>query len=424
MASDSGDITVGPGTVTPTLSSTQQTANTVLNKETDSRFWVTTGYKPLQKLDPSIPTDRAQVPVWNAIHAQVVAEDHAGHLRLTYNDPAVIAKLAAAAKANSNAAAHLDAAATANRADTDDHVQAAAHGVAAAQQHVADAQAMTQHSPPPPDVVHAAAQNAASSPPPPDARGAHHIGHHQGQTVPATVAASAAPKDHPPNPPTIDPTALGVARLDARQLADATAGNFVGVTHLPGALHGQSAVFPSRDALINWYNDWLRTAQADGYYVAAFDKTDPVWPEPIADGMGAEAAIIVAAHSDAPYHDPWANTLPVAAAPTKAPWHGGHAGHGPVAVPQQGPAPASHPDLADVPNLSTPDAPKICGSKTGTAIVIVAGVLGAVGLVYLVSRETKHSSPASPRFSFRAMARDQPRLPSSAESTLQLRRSR
>lgn len=56
----------------------------ILAQETNVRFWHQTGYKPLQALDPTNPTDRKMASVWMDIWARVNAEDAAGVLVLTH----------------------------------------------------------------------------------------------------------------------------------------------------------------------------------------------------------------------------------------------------------------------------------------------------------------------------------------------------
>lgn len=140
------------------MSSTQRVAQTVLNKETDARFWAQTGYRPGQKLDPSNPTDKAMTRVWLDIYAKVKAEDAAGKLALTYNHPQVEQHLNDAAVANQAAATHLDAAATApDPATAASHEQAAQAASTIGQQSAAQAAAYQ-----PPTASPAVAQAASA----------------------------------------------------------------------------------------------------------------------------------------------------------------------------------------------------------------------------------------------------------------------
>lgn len=161
--------------------------DTLINRETDARFWAQTGYKVGQKLDSNSPTDKAMIKVWLDIHAKVLREDAAGKLVVTYNHPAVVDHLAESQAAGQAAAVHLDAAATA-AADpykapeiAQDHIKAATAALAVSQQRAQQAAALQ-----PPTVSPAVAQvashdahAAAAMPPPnvkilPDQRGRWH----------------------------------------------------------------------------------------------------------------------------------------------------------------------------------------------------------------------------------------------------------
>jgi len=43
-----------------------------LNHQADLLFWVETGYKPNQRLNPSDPYDRAMIPAWHSARARIV----------------------------------------------------------------------------------------------------------------------------------------------------------------------------------------------------------------------------------------------------------------------------------------------------------------------------------------------------------------
>jgi hypothetical protein len=384
------------------LSSTQQTANLLLNREVDARFWIATGYKPGQKLDMSIPTDHAMAAVWEQIHQQVLAEDAAGKLRLTYTDPAVQAKISAAAAASRAAAAHLDVAAgTTDPAAQDQHVQAAADAHAASKQHVIDAQSIAQVPPVDPAITRQASAQATAVPPPTNAAGGHHVAHAQAGDAPdmlgSSIAATGKPTRPPPTPP-IHPLELATARREAPGLAQRAAGDFVGVMRGPMDPAGHAIALPSRAALTAWYNSLVADARATGTYIAAFDKHDPEWPGPIADGLGAEVTILVTASPPAPVvgpaPDPWAAFAPgPAKAPIQAP---------PAPAPTPAPAPIpvpAPPALPDTPHLTLTDrAPPAPSRHIGAAIGIGAVVLAAFGGVgYLALRDAKRREPARPR---------------------------
>lgn len=150
--------------------STRAISKTLLDKETDARFWAQTGYKVGSKLDPTDPADRKMAKVWVDIYAKVKREDDAGRLVVTYNHPRVEQALDDAAAASSVSDAHLDAAVqSADPARTQQHVEAAAQASDVAAGH---ARRAAQYQPPTvsPIVVQAAAQEAAhevSAPPPP-----------------------------------------------------------------------------------------------------------------------------------------------------------------------------------------------------------------------------------------------------------------
>jgi hypothetical protein len=88
------------------------TPRSLIDKETDARFWAQLHYKPGQKLDPNDPLDKAMIPAWLDIYKKVRAEDRAGRLVLTYNNPHVAQRIADAHAADQAAALHRDIAAT------------------------------------------------------------------------------------------------------------------------------------------------------------------------------------------------------------------------------------------------------------------------------------------------------------------------
>jgi hypothetical protein len=106
------------------LAAHKPTPRSILQRETDARWWAL-GYKPGQKLDPNDPQDAKMIPAWNDIYAKVQAEDAAGKLVLTYNNPVVAQKISDAQAADQAAAAHLDTAA-ANPQAAPEHISLAA----------------------------------------------------------------------------------------------------------------------------------------------------------------------------------------------------------------------------------------------------------------------------------------------------------
>lgn len=131
---------------------------TIVDQETDARFWAQSKYKPGHKLDPKDPTDAKMIPIWMDIYKKVKAEDAAGKLVLTYNHPVVAQHLADAHVADKAAAMHLDAAATAPDPQTaQQNIAAAATAAQVASQKTREA---AQLQPPTvsPQLAHAAAQ--------------------------------------------------------------------------------------------------------------------------------------------------------------------------------------------------------------------------------------------------------------------------
>ena len=98
----------------------------VLVEETNTRFWVDTGYKPNQRLDMTNAEDQKMAKAWREIFDVVKAEDAAGALVLTYNDPEVIQKLAEVQATDSAAAEHIEAGISATEeTERQQHAQAA-----------------------------------------------------------------------------------------------------------------------------------------------------------------------------------------------------------------------------------------------------------------------------------------------------------
>lgn len=83
----------------------------ILVKETNARFWAQHHWKINQKLDMSNLQDKAMSKKWLDINRIVKAEDAAGRLTVTYNDPVVVQALAHAQAAEQAATSHTDAAA-------------------------------------------------------------------------------------------------------------------------------------------------------------------------------------------------------------------------------------------------------------------------------------------------------------------------
>jgi hypothetical protein len=241
-----------------------------------------------------------------------------------------------------------------------------------------------------------------------------------------------------PGPPLAHPADLSSARIEAPRLAVSTAGDYVGGTRMFTSPTGHAVAFPSHDALVTWYHAAITNPGAAGSYVAAFDKHDPVWPRPIADGIGGEAPLVVTTdpgtgdkhgHIGVPHHhlphplppnvttvapppdtaaaappiaasapDPWASTAADAPpAPAPAPTAP------PSSPPNSAPAPHTHGHGPAVPNLppqTTIDAPKDSKSKMGTYIAIGLPLVVGLALVWFATRDSgvgSHAPPPEPR---------------------------
>lgn len=156
---------------------------TIVDQETDARFWAQTGYKPNQKLDPHDPQDAKMVPVWLDIEKKVKAEYDAGKLVTTYDHPVVAHKLAEAHAADQAATAHLDAATKApDQATAQQHVHAAHEALKIGKVKVQEAAAV-QPPTTSPQLTHEASHAAAASPPPPSAPAREHVANVQAQAA-------------------------------------------------------------------------------------------------------------------------------------------------------------------------------------------------------------------------------------------------
>lgn len=341
------------------LSSTQRVAKTVLDKETNARFWAQTGYKPGQKLDPvHNPIDKSMSKVWLDIFAKVKAEDAAGKLVLTYNNRAVEQHLDAAAAASSAALGHMnnaDAAAAAGQPAI-----AAEAIAAAAQAHQAahDAMQVAAAMQPPtvsPQVAQVAATEAAQiadqpAPPPlnlPPQHAGNSVAARPARPLeffnaleaeldagkPQTVsdhldvaAATAAPAraasvhhvaQHMPKPTSSlssDTIAQIRAEANAQALQQMTGDHptsWIGVANMPDGTW-TAVQLPSREALDGWYGEL--TNHPDTFtYAAAFDMT--TGDEPINELFGSGQAIpvnVTVDHAQAP-------ELPLPQEPPSAP---------------------------------------------------------------------------------------------------------
>lgn len=324
-------------------------SRTLLNQETDARFWAQTHYKVGQPLNMKDPTDKAKAKIWRDIFLKVQQEDREGRLHVTFNDPEVQAKLADATTATEAAKAHLAAAATTlDPQAADDHVQAATKANAAAASAARDA---ARRQPPTvsPIVVQAAADEAARalgrSPPPPvvwqlpprhpamtspaarpalpvqaiaqplpeDTPSPHPadpgattpeppprdvLAEEKSRSAPAVAVAvhddhARAARGRPATPPgTTPPKVLAALRGGAQDVARRAPGDFVGVTLSPAG-EWIVSTFPTPGAAAAWYGDFT-SAPTAFQYAAYYDRQDgATWPGPIEETLGTREEIPV-----------------------------------------------------------------------------------------------------------------------------------
>jgi len=323
----------------------------ILDREADARFYAQSGVGVGHKLDPHDPTDAKMIPLWLDIYAKVKAEDDAGKLVLTYNNPVVAQHLADAHVADMAAAVHLGAAAGASPHEAPQHVAAASTAAKISAHKTAEA-AKLQPPTISPELAHEAAHEAAHEHPsrvPPtaksqlareQAKGAgvraervHHHHHHvrRGRPVKSTMP----------------PHRVGEYRAHAAQVAHAAGQPFVLVVQHPdGSMDHQA--FASRAELDAAYAQL--SEHHDQYkYAGAFDlATSP--SVPVHDSVGVPAA----EHVEEPAPGEGAEGTPSDA--------GG-----------------------------APEKPKSKWS-VGTIAAIAVGVAAAGGLVYAGTRKSKTSS--------------------------------
>ena len=377
----------------------------IIDRETDHRFWAQTGYRPNQKLNPNDPQDAKMIPVWLAIYKQVQAEDAAGKLVLTYNNPVVAQNIADAHVADQVAVQHIDAAAQApDQATQQQHVEAATQAAQVSAQKTAEAAQLQPASVPPP-VAHQVARQAD-----PQAilvrdtyrafwRTTHYkVGHplnphdpNDARWIPTWLAIYQQVQQahglvQPPIPPTaqaqlaqtqaanvghrveaqhrhrkhhgpvrssMHPDSLHAYRKQARELAHGAGGQFVLVTVGPDGTPTQH-VFGSRAELDQAYTQIAD--QHDQKYVAAFDLAASPH-KPVVDSVGVAAA----EHVETP------PSGPTAGAPADS-----------AGAPDEGPA-APEPEKK---------------SHLGTILMIGAGVAVAGGIVYAATKKPSRGGHA------------------------------
>ena len=331
------------------------TPRSILDRETDARFW-SSGYRPGQKLDPHNPNDAKMIPIWLDIFNKVQAEDAAGNLVLTYNNPVVAQHLADAHVADQAAAMQLDAAAAAPPHEVPQHVAGAA---TAAQISAQKAHEAAKIQPPSisPQIAHAAAQAVRRAPPPPPhAPARDHIAHMQAQGVGHRAAKAHHHHHHARRgrrvKSTVHPGSLQNYRAEAAHLAHEAGAPFVLVIRHPDGSPEHRA-FGSRAELDAAYAQL--SEQHDQYkYVAAFDlAANP--SAPVLDSVGIPAA----EHVEAPASE-----------------DAGHGHH-------------HHQHGADPTGAAPPTEEAKPGWSTGQKIAAALVAIGAVGgLVYMSTRKS------------------------------------
>lgn len=350
----------------------------ILDKETDARFVSQSGFGVGHKLDPSNPTDAKMIPVWMDIFAKVKAEDDAGKLVLTYNNPIVVQKLADAHVADQASAMHAAAAAsTTDLHEIQHNLAAASTGVQISAQRTHEA-AKLQPPTISPQIAHEAAKAVKRAPPPPPhAPAREHIAHMQAQGAghrAARVHDHHARHRHPVKS-SVHPVSLQSYRAHSLQLAHAAGAPFVLVFQHPDGTPDQQT-FGSRAELDAAYAQI--SEQHDQYkYVAAFDlSANP--NAPVIDSVGTPAA----------------EHVEQGAAPAPAP---GEARH-------------HHHEQAGATEAEAPKAGWSTGQKIAAA---VAAIAAAGGLVYMATRK----SSRAPSPSRTPMAIDRaPSIPSRARA--------
>jgi hypothetical protein len=333
----------------------------ILDKETDARFYAQSGTRVGQKLDPNNPTDAKLIPIWMDIFAKVKAEDDAGKLVLTYNNPIVVQKLADAHVADQAAAMHADAAAATSDLHAIQHnLAAASTGAQISAQRTHEA-AKLQPPTISPKIAHEAAKAVKRAPPlPPHAPAREHIAHMQAQSAGhrATRVHDHHARHRHPVKSSVHPASLQNYRAQSLQLAHAAGVPFVLVFQHPDGTPDQQT-FGSRAELDAAYTQI--SGQHDQYkYVAAFDlSANP--SAPVVDSVGTSAA----------------EHVEQGAAPAPGP---GEAHH------------HHHREQAGAVEAETPKSGWSTGQKVAAAVTAIA-VAG--GLVYMATRKPSRSPPPS-----------------------------
>lgn len=322
------------------MASSQAKPRAVLDRETDARFWAQTHYRVGERLNAADPTDRAMMKVWLDIFAKVKREDQAGQLVLTYTHPAVEQYLDDARLAMQAAEAHLDAAAKEpDPVRSQQHADAATRATSTASSATYAAAAL-QPATVSPVVVALAANEAAavaavplplpiveqlpaghpavSSPaarpvlppelatapsgPPSPAVPTGPLAVAQAVSAPAVAVSvhedAQARADQGEPPPTGMPAPQTIAQM--RDIAIAVAEHapvgVVGVTCAPPQQWTWLG-FSSLIAAADWYGQ-LCQAPEKFLYIAYYDKTGDVWPQPLNEVFGAGRPLVVTAHVD------------------------------------------------------------------------------------------------------------------------------
>ena len=298
------------------------------------------------------------IPVWLDIYAKVKAEDDAGKLVLTYNNPVAAQHLADAYVADKASHMHADAAAASPPHEAPQHVAMAATAAQVSKQKATEA-AKVQPPTISPKLAHAAGRAVAhdqTAAPPTNARDA--IG--QAQAMAAGHHAEGVHQHHHhhghgrPVKSSVSPQRLGAYRTQAARLAHAAGGQFVLVIQHPdGKVDRQ--VFHTRGELDAAY---AKIAEHHGHYqyAGAFDLGASA-QAPVHDSVGVPAT----EHVETP---PSCEGAPNDGAP------GGAGGAPPSCAPPSCEAPHSK-------------------WSTGAIAAIAVGIAATGALLYTVSHKPK-----------------------------------
>lgn len=309
----------------------------IIDRETDARFWAQTGYKPGQRLDMAIAQDLAMVPVWLDTFAKVRAEDEAGRLVVTYNHPEVERGIRDAKLAHEATAAHLGEAATRDERGRHFHAEEAAAASAAAES-AARRASRVQPATVSPELAHDAAARATAGtgvspgsrpdvagqrpaaapilppgvgtpPPPVYPIQSCHVSAARAAAAPAVAAAAHAREAEQeragtPRPAgTIAHADLGRVRAAATNIAERVVAEVAGgdgvVVVLDPTVAWSTHVTLTPGEARSWYDEVA--ARPELYrYMSFHDRRSPTWPRPVVDVLGSSVAMSVPPRAQVP----------------------------------------------------------------------------------------------------------------------------